>query len=293
MTRIHLILACLIILASASAGAEVILRHVDSFDDVRRERPDGSQAPPPSESLRAGLRDESSQKRDDTDDLLFIPAYFVDPVHGDTTEFSAWNVSDTEIPLAIQFFLADIGDGAIVTSTLDLAPGHVVTVNAATVEDLIPQPDGTFFGFARVANTGQTTQTLVGDFLQLNMVEKFGHGERMVTLNDLCAVAQVRFHQGHRGESTSLKLLIDTPQGPDPDIDPPTVILSVYDTVGQLHEIVHIYTGDNAVWLPTVAELTTVPAGVLVLDFNFTNGYVLAEYLNSGFVSVAMNGVCT
>lgn len=225
-------------------------------------------------------------KLDQPTSLLILPFYDVDSASatGTTTLFAVRNT--TAMQLGVLFAYANsLGD--IERQDIDsLDPRATRSVNLRDVAGIPDQGFGVI-----LADTDISTTALAGDFFQVDIGGAFATGERLVSVQDICDEHEIRFLDF--GSGTVLRLFINSPQGDDPDLDPPTFTVDVLDEDGALFAGTDVFT-DQVVLELTAADFTELAFGTLI--FNFTNssgGWVYAEYSADGLFSVGLNSTCT
>ena len=207
---------------------------------------------------------------------------------GTSTLFAARNTSLAPLDLEIEYF------GPSATSlrredleTLDAR--ETLTVNVRNVAGLDVDPDGFTRGFIRIRTTPPNI-VLTGDFLQVDVGNNFATGDRLVAAADFCARHEVRFLDF--GDGTSLQALINVPQGTDPAVDPPSIVVSVVGEDGAAFASTDVYTDQNT--LPLAAsDFTGLGFGTLIFDFTSSGGgWVYAAYSAFERFSVGLNSAC-
>lgn len=233
-------------------------------------------------------------KADEPSSILLVPFFEVDTTdpNGTTTLFAIRNVTTSDLNVTIAYL--DLSSALRHDESIVLAARQTRTVNIRDVvsaEGLPADPDG----FARgsiivVAATVATNPVMVGDFFQVDVAGNFATGERMVSGFDLCLLAETRFLDF--GSGTDLRILINSPQGDDAMVDPPSFSVSAIDENGVQSASVPFHTDQASIKL-SAADFTALTFGTLVFDFsNSDGGVIFSEYSAEGRFSVGLTSAC-
>lgn len=275
-TAFAAVLTFALTLPSAVAG-QVILR---PHDPVAAERA--------VESSGAALGVLES-KIDEPASLLFVPFYEVDTdsASGTTTLFAVRNITAAPLDLDVRYRAPD---GTVLRQDLvSLAARETLSRNVRDVAGLPADPDGFARGFVMVQVDAPPGTMVVGDYLQVDVGDDFATGDRMVSLADLCDLAEVRFFDF--GAGTELRILVNVPRGTEPG-DPPTFTVTPYGEDGATFPATDVFVDTFTVRLDA-ADFTGLAFGTLVFNFSpASGGLVYAEYSADGRFSVGMNGAC-
>lgn len=277
MRRLFALALALALLVPSLLAAEVVIR---PFDPDRPERPLKGEP----------ILTQSFTKLDRPSSGLILPSFFVetDDALGRTTLFAVRNTTPSLLPTVFAYF--DVS-GNLVRQDIDsLDPRATRSVNLRDVPGL-PTDNGVNQGFALiVADSEISTTAMTGDFFQVDIGGAFATGERLVSLEDICLEQEIRFLDF--GSGTDLQLLINIPQGADPDNDPPSAIVTPVGEDGALLGSLELYTDLVTVAL-TAADFTDLSFGTLIFDFtNSEGGWVFADYSADGLFSVGVNSTC-
>lgn len=287
MKPLPLPILVLVLAAPSGLTAEVHMRPASSLERTAGEAGAPAVETRPAEGLFTAL-----PRRDELSQAFFVPRYFVDASGDDTTLFAVRNDSQDAVQVSFDYFGVDVGDGILHQEDRFLGSREVVTVNLRDVMGLVPGPEGERVGLVRVLAPDDVAAPLAGDFFQVDTSENLATGDRLIGEDDFCDRAEVRFLSGGPlVGGTRFALLIDVPQGADPDIDPPTVTVHLFDESGTPAEIVEIFTDDNSLEL-LLEDLTDVAFGAAEFDFGATRGAVIATFSALGRFSIGLNATC-
>lgn len=228
-------------------------------------------------------------------DVLLVPRYFVDPAAGDTTLFAVRNVTVAPAVVEIEYFGLAEAEGPQQTEVRLLDAKSTYTVNLRDVPGLTPQPDGSLKGFIRITHDAETEGALSGDYFQVDQLESFATGDRLLGPGDLCNGYEIRFLEGGGFDGgTILVFFFNDPQGADSQADPPSALLTLYDEAGDVVASGFIHSSQNTAALAVANFGLPVDFGTLEVDFTSSSGgAVLADYSASGKYSIGLNGTCT
>lgn len=263
---------------SAPLDAEVV---------VRAAAPDAVRPLPG----RAGPADPPVGKRDLPQTTLIVPFYEVDTTSpgGTTTLFAVRNTEAARVDVEIRYQAPDGTPLHLEVETLDLR--ETLTRNLRDVAGLPVDPDGFTRGFVVVVQTSVTTRSLlVGDYFQVDVDDAFATGERMMSPDDLCRLAEVRALDF--GSGTELHFLLEAPQGSDPVNDPASVQVQVFDEGGVERPPPLLIYSDEFSFELSASDLSGLAFGTLVFEFAGGGGHVYAEYSADGLFSVGLDGAC-
>lgn len=298
LSALNLVLVLVFVLPVAAAAEFVVVPLDEPVRDLA-----SVVAPPPAEP-----------KLELPAQALLLPFFEVnklDPT-AETTLFSVRNVSATSSTDLLVIY-RDVAGVDQSFSPVGLDPGQTLSININDVPGLDVDIDGVARGYALVQINdlrrgdepgakgiiGPPPQlpALVGDYFQVIQNEDFASGDRMLigdngSVQDFCSFMEARFLNGGAfSGGTDFLFFIDSPQGNDPDNDPPSALISVIDEAGTLFETVELYSADNVLKLP-VSAITALAFGTLDIAFSGTSGFVNTTYSAQGRFSVGMDAVC-
>ncbi|HEX6200454.1 MAG TPA: hypothetical protein VF150_09335 [Thermoanaerobaculia bacterium] len=224
---------------------------------------------------------------------LLVPFYLVDRNHagGTTTLFAVRNLSEHTVTADVEYFTVDgTSQGS---ESVDLDPQQARTVNLRDVPGLAKDPDGFARGFVRIlgASDPDGGPVLEGDFFQVDVDGNFATGDRLARQTALCREASLRFLDF--GAGTRLTIYVADPRGDQPNVDPPSFTVQVYDEAGApVGAAQPVWTADHALEM-AAADFTASPFGALQFDFTDSlGGTVYAEYSAFGRFSVGLSSQC-
>ena len=268
--------ACALCLVLPSAlPAEVVLRPYDSQAAERPVHHDGS------------ALGSLAPKVDALASLLFVPFFDVDTTDpaGTTTLFAVRNANPGSVDFGV-FYLAP--DGSPLRQDTETLGGlETFGVNVRDVAGLPSGPDGFARGFIAVNAPGDF---FTGDYFQVDVARNFATGERLISVDDFCQAAEVRFLSF--GLPTEVRILLNQPQGTDAGSDPPSFVVHVVGEDGGLFPGTNVFTDQYALTVSS-SDFTGLSFGTMLFDFGNSNGgAVYAEYAADGKFSVGLNGAC-
>jgi len=273
-------LLCLV--APAAHAADYVMRPVD-LTTIAPTRPTAQAAP------------ALAEKVDSPSNLLVVPYYEVDTVTpaggGPTTLFAIHNLKSQPLFAVSIFYISRTGQ--IHKEQPSIIGTHATyTRNVRDVKGLPVDKDGFARGFVRVV-TGdpESSKALSGDFFQVDPRNNFATGDRMIQGADLCYHGEVRLVDF--GVGTDLRLFINLPQGGDPNTDPESARLLMYDEAGVLQKGWDFFTSSHVLFVNT--DDLNLPDSFGLLDLSFEHsgrGYAYAVYSAEGRYSVGMNWAC-
>jgi len=228
-------------------------------------------------AVKAGLDEPAT--------FLIVPRYAVETTDpsGTSTLFAVRNVTAAPLDLDVRYRSPD---GATLRQDLPtLGARATLTRNVRDVAGLPVDPDGFARGFVQI----QAATPFVGDYLQVDAAGDFATGDRMISLADLCDLAEIRFFDF--GSGTELHFVVNVPGGTDPE-DPPTFTVTPFGEDGAAFPALDVFV-DEFTFTMTAADFTLLAFGTLVFDFGAASGgAVHGEYSAFGQFSVGMNGAC-
>lgn len=244
-----------------------------------------------------------TERTSSTTDSLLVPYFQVDrrSKRGVTTLFAVRNETGRELPVRI-LYLNSLEAIAQVTREVTLAPHAVHTVNLRDVGGLEADPDGMARGLVLLGVIGgwkNDTDFLSGDFIVLDPATGFSTGNTLVNVsvsdpeNEFCTGWGSRFFNGGRPQAASdLTFTVDRPGG-EAELDPPTVVGTVYDEAGTPVQSFEIRTDLHTFRLPAEdLAPASLPSGSLSISFVDTEGILLMEHAARDRVALGMKAVC-
>lgn len=226
-------------------------------------------------------------------EIQIVPFHLADVAGGSgvNTLFAVRNLTDASLDADVEYFT--LGGTSQRLETLTLGPNETRTVSLRDVPGLAADGDGFRRGFVRITAAGHSDRTpvLAGDFFQVDTLNNFATGDRLVRQSDLCASASIRFLDF--GAGTRLLVFVADPRGLAAGIDPPSFTVQAYDEAGNaLGGPQPVWTDRHALELDA-ADFTVASFGSLRFDFsNSLGGAVYAEYSAEGRFSVGAAGEC-
>jgi len=270
VTAVALVLAAV---APSELAAEVIVR---PHDPAAAEAP-FERAVEPLVAVSDGIDEPAT--------LLIVPRYEVETTDpsGTSTLFAVRNVTPAPLDLDIRYRSPE---GDVLRQDLPtLGARATLSRNVRDVAGLPVDPDGFTRGFVQI----EAATPFVGDYLQVDAGGDFATGERMISLADLCDLAEIRFFDF--GSGTDLHFVVNVFQGTDPG-DPPTFTATPFGEDGAAFPAIDVFA-DQFVFTMTAADFTPLAFGTLVFDFSAASGgTVMGEYSAFGRFSAGMNGAC-
>lgn len=259
--------------------AEVVLRPYDPKAAALPIRQPANALTPPAE------------KTEEPEETLIVPFFEVDTTdpEGTTTFFAVRNTFSQPVDIEVRYQAP--GGTELRKDLVTLAGRETLTRDVRHVAGLPADPDGFARGFIVILQTSRLgAGLLVGDYFQVDFGNAFATGQRMASLDELCNLTEVRFLDF--GAGTELRLLISSPQGSDPVLDPASVVVFPIRQDGTVLPSTAIYTNDFAI-VVSASDFTGSAFGTLIFDFlNSGGGLVYAEYSAFGQFSVGLNGAC-
>ena len=299
-TGLHFLAACL--LSSVPAAAQPL------FEWIGPEERIASLGLPGDPWESAPIQSEASASRTGTvgkgqpalagpSTQLLLPYFEVDAVGStDTTLIGLQNVSLIGTTNAtIQYFDA-FGNNVATEAGIAVNGAGVYTRNLRDVAGLPTEADGYKRGFAIVSASGP----LSGDYFQVDPVNAFASGSRLVDQNDRCFVYGVRFLAGGAFTGgTQFHLYVDSPLGIGAS-DPPTASFTISAEDGTVFGDVAIRTDRNTNSFSIGDVLRALPGstgpvfGSAIVAISASAGYGLldAQYSADGLYSVGLPASC-
>jgi len=222
-----------------------------------------------------------------------VPRFTVDTRSptGETTLVAVRNPNPFTVNGGIVYF--SVHSAELMRKGFELASKEILTVNLRDVPAVVDaaDPDGLARGWVRVTSA---THPVTGDFFQVDPGQDFASGMRMFDLErELCRKWEVRFLQGGPFSSgTVIDLLITNPQGADPQRDPRTLIIDVWDEDATRVATYFGWTDQTSLELRADEVVLGVPFGVLRIEFAVGYAQVAATYRAEGRYSVGIKGLC-
>lgn len=226
-------------------------------------------------------------------EIQIVPFHLADVAGGSgvNTLFAVRNLTDVDLDANVEYFTLDGTSQRL--ETLTLGPNETRTVSLRDVPGLGADGDGFRRGFVRIAAAGHSdgTPVLAGDFFQVDTLNNFATGDRLVRQSDLCRSVSIRFLDF--GAGTRLLVFVADPRGLVVATDPPSFTVQAYDEAGNaLGGPQPVWTDQHALEL-AASDFTVADFGSLRFDFsNSLGGAVYAEYSAEGRFSVGAAGEC-
>lgn len=223
-------------------------------------------------------------------EIQVLPFHLADAVGGTgiNTLFALRNLTGREVVADVDYFTLS-GEKQLETEH-PLGPRETVTIGIRDVP-LAIDPDGFRRGFVRIVAPGNSdgSPVLAGDFFQVDTQNNFATGNQL--LREVCSEVSVRFLDF--GLGSRLLVYLAQPRGGDPNADPPSFTVLVYDEAGNpLGPPTPFWSDDHALELSS-SDLAGVAFGSLRFDFGASlGGAVYAEYSAEGRFSVGAAGQC-
>lgn len=276
----HLLLVALVALVALGAlwttqlAAEVVLRPHDPAASLRTPQLDTEKALVP------------LTKVDQPATLLIVPFFIVDTTNpsGTATLFAMRNLEVAQVAVEIEYFTPSFN--LIRQDLLTVGARETLSVNVRDIAGLPADGDGLARGLVRLTSSGSA----VGDFFQVDVGGNFATGDRLISASDFCDQHEIRFLDF--GSGTDLWMILNIPQGSDPDVDPPSASVSILSEDGASFPGADIYT-DQGLTKLTAADFTGLDFGTLVFNMaNSGGGFLFAGYSADGRFSVGVNSAC-
>lgn len=225
-----------------------------------------------------------------TDRAGLIVPIFIDLTAPDarTTHFAIHNSADMTKTVQIGYHTAAIGDEAVRTDQIVLAPNATTTVNVrADLTGYETANRDTLTGIALVTEQGSTTaSSLTGDSFSVDLRNDFASGDKLIRAQELCNRQRIRFVDF--GSGTELRVLLNEPRG----TQIPSFSYTAFDQTGAIVGSGDFFADEHLVFIDR-ADLASQPFGVLDLDFgNAVGGSITANYSAFGRFSVGLAGEC-
>lgn len=301
-TALHVLAAC--ILSSVPAVSQPLFDWIEPMERIAPQtRPEPSD-PWSSESIQQetsssqhGLVAVGLPALAGPSTQLLLPYFELDARGStDTTLIGLQNTSLVgSTNVSIQYFDA-FGNNVATETGIVVGGAGVYTRNLRDVAGLPTEADGYKRGFAIVSASGP----LSGDYFQVDPVNAFASGSRLVDQRDRCFVYGVRFLAGGAFTGgTQFHLYVDSPLGIAPT-DPPTASFTISAEDGTLFGDVAVRTDRNTNTFSIGDILNALPGsigpvfGSTIVAISASAGYGLldVEYSADGLYSVGVPASC-
>lgn len=227
---------------------------------------------------------------------FLLPHFKIDSTNpfGETTFVTIRNESDATTTATVNLYRQNEGIPND-TITVTLAPKEVRPLDLGGVTTIEPGFAGLIRGWGLI----EADTDLTVDLFQVNTSQDFAVGATGVLNEEVCYRARTRFLVGGGfSGGTEVTFLVNEPMGADPDNDPASARVGVFDETGMEIAAFLLYTEEFSFQIQASAF---VPDGVVggVLEVTFlgaesggVGGFLSAEFKANDRFSAALVGAC-